>query len=75
LDRADIVVIGESYIEAPMIRDNALSTTVLAGLQGRKVANLGNSGYGPQQELAVLKRFGLPLRPKVVVWAFLRAMT
>ena len=34
------------------------------------MANLGNSGYGPQQELAVLKRFGLPLRPEVVVWAF-----
>lgn len=70
LDKADIVVIGDSYIEAPMIRDKALSTTVLAGLQGRTVANLGNSGYGPQQELAVLKRFGLPLRPEVVVWAF-----
>ncbi len=44
LDKADIVVIGDSYVEAPMIRDKALSTTVLAGLQGRTVANLGNSG-------------------------------
>ena len=70
LDRADIVVLGDSYIEAPMILDKALSTTVLGRLQGRPVANLGNSGYGPQQELAVLKRFGLPLRPEVVVWAF-----
>jgi hypothetical protein len=30
--------------------------------------NLGSSGYGPQQELAVLKRFGLSYQPRVVVW-------
>src|SRR5262249_25131700 len=32
--------------------------------------NLGVSGYGPQQELVVLKRFGLPRNPRLVVWQF-----
>lgn len=68
--QADIVVIGDSYIEAPMVADAALSTTLLSRLQGRTVANLGNSGYGPQQELGVLKRYGLALQPKTVIWAF-----
>ncbi|WP_447599085.1 alginate O-acetyltransferase AlgX-related protein [Nitrospira sp. Nam80] len=70
LSQADIVVIGDSYIEAPMTPDAALATTLLSQLQGKTVANLGNSGYGPQQELGVLKRFGLGLRPEAVVWAF-----
>ncbi len=47
-----------------------LMTTVLAHLTGRTVANLGLSAYGPQQELAVLKRYALALRPRVIVWAF-----
>ena len=29
---------------------------------------LGHSGYGPQQELVVLKRYGLRLHPRTVIW-------
>lgn len=67
---ADLVVIGDSYIEGYLTAEANLLTTILAKLQGKPVANLGHSGYGPQQELAVLKRFGLPLKPKTVIWAF-----
>jgi hypothetical protein len=70
MTQADIVVIGDSYVESPMTPDAALSTTILAKLSGLSVANLGNSGYGPPQELAVFKRFGLPLHPKTVIWTF-----
>lgn len=70
LYEADLVVIGDSYMEGYLTSEAKLITTVLSGLQGKSVANLGHSGYGPQQELAVLKRFGLPLKPKTVVWAF-----
>jgi lysophospholipase L1-like esterase len=35
---------------------------------GVPVANLGQSNYGPQQELAVLERYAVPLAPKVVLW-------
>jgi hypothetical protein len=70
MTEAEVVVIGDSYVEAAMTPDAALSTSILARLQGKTVANLGNSGYGPPQELAVLKRFGFPLNPKTVIWAF-----
>ncbi len=70
LRAADLVVIGDSYIEGYLTSEAKLITTILAELQGKRVANLGHSGYGPQQELAVLKRFGLPLKPKTVIWAF-----
>lgn len=70
LDSAEIVVIGDSYMEGYFTPVEQLITTRLSELQGKSVANLGHSGYGPQQELTVLRRFGLPLAPKTVIWAF-----
>jgi len=70
LDSAEIVVVGDSYMEGYFTPDEQLITTRLSDLQGKSVANLGHAGYGPQQELLVLQRFGFPLAPKVVVWAF-----
>jgi lysophospholipase L1-like esterase len=70
LTNADIAVIGDSYVESPMMPGSMLATTLLAGLTRKTVANLGQSGYGPQQELAVFKRYALPLHPKSVVWVF-----
>lgn len=69
LDAADIVVLGDSYIEGYMTPEARLATTLLSQLQGKVVANLGHSGYGPQQELVVLKRYGLSLHPQTVIWA------
>jgi lysophospholipase L1-like esterase len=66
--QADVVAIGDSFIEAA---EMARSQTLVAELSRRlgvTVVNLGQSGYGPQQELVVLKRYGAPLSPKVVVW-------
>ena len=68
LDAADIVVLGDSYIEGYMTPEAQLATTLLGQLQGKVVANLGHSGYGPQQELVVLKRYGLSLHPRTVIW-------
>jgi SGNH hydrolase-like domain, acetyltransferase AlgX len=67
---AEVVVIGDSYVEAAMTPDAALVTSVLARLQGKRVANLGSSGYGPPQELGVLKRYGFSFNPDTVIWAF-----
>ena len=66
--RADVVAIGDSFVEAA---EMAKSHTVVAELSrrlGGTVVNLGQSGYGPQQELIVLTRYGAPLAPKTVVW-------
>jgi hypothetical protein len=67
-DAADIAVIGDSFLEAG--RDAVLLPTLLERRLQVPVVNLGQSWYGPQQELIVLKRYAVPLRPKAVVWAF-----
>jgi len=70
LTSADIAVIGDSYVESQMFPNSVLATTRLAETTQKTVANLGRAGYGPQQELAVLKRYVLPLHPRFVVWVF-----
>jgi hypothetical protein len=70
LDHADIAVIGDSFVEGLTVPSKQLMTSVLAGLQGRVVANLGQSAWGPQEELAVLKRYALPLHPRTILWLF-----
>jgi SGNH hydrolase-like domain, acetyltransferase AlgX len=70
LRTADVVVVGDSFIEGWGVTAPDLMTARLASDLRRPVANLGQSWYGPQQELEVLRRYGLPLHPRVVVWAF-----
>ncbi len=70
LNSADTIVIGDSIVEGMTVSDAEVVTSVLEGLQGKTVANLAQYGYGPQQELAVLKRYGLRLHPRTVVWMF-----
>ncbi len=70
VEQADVVVVGDSFIEGLHVEAEELMTARLAKLLGRSVVNLGRTGYGPQQEWNVLRRFGVPLRPSVCVWAF-----
>jgi acetyltransferase AlgX (SGNH hydrolase-like protein) len=70
LEVADIVVIGDSFIEGWRVSAADLLTSQLAKQLSLTVANLGQSHYGPQQELELLRRYGLRLHPKVCVWAF-----
>jgi hypothetical protein len=70
LDRADVVIIGDSYVEGHYVDDSETAAVALEQLIGRSVANFGQSGYGTLQELEVLRQFGLPLRPRVVAWFF-----
>ncbi len=62
-------VIGDSFTEAPQV---PLEETFVSrvGMQlGAAVENLGASGYGPPQELDVLRAYGLsPTVPKWIVW-------
>lgn len=70
LTAADTVFVGDSMLEGMTVSNAEVVTSVLAKLSGKTVANLGQYGYGPQQEMIVLKRYGLPLRPRTVVWMF-----
>jgi hypothetical protein len=70
LKSADIVVVGDSFVEDITTPTAQLMTSLLARLQGKVVANLGQYGYGPLEEEPVLRRYGLPLQPRTVVWMF-----
>jgi hypothetical protein len=70
LDRADIALLGDSYIEGAYVSDEETAAVRLHELTGRAVADLGVSGYGTEQELKVLERYALPLEPRMVAWFF-----
>jgi hypothetical protein len=70
LTKADIAVLGDSFVESPPIASDQLVTSVLARLEGKVAANFGQIGYGPGQESAALHRYALVLHPSTVVWMF-----
>lgn len=67
---AGVIVLGDSFVEGPHVSDADVVTSQLERLLGRPVANLGRSGDGPQQELEVLRRYGVALHPQTCVWCF-----
>ena len=67
---ADVAVLGDSYMEGDLARYEELLTTQLGAMSGLDVVNLGLAGYGPQQELIVLRRYALGFEPDVVLWFF-----
>jgi len=68
--QAPIIMLGDSFAESGLVPAEDLATSRLARRLGIDVANLGQSGYGPQQELIVLQRYGLKLQPRIVLWLF-----
>lgn len=68
--RADVVLVGDSLVEAGLVPYAETIPAILERELGLVVSNLGCSGYGPQQEKIALERYGLPLKPKYVVWFF-----
>jgi hypothetical protein len=70
MDAADIVVIGDSFVEGWGVPADGLLTVEIERRLRRPVANVAQAWYGPQQELELLRRFGLPLHPSVCVWVF-----
>ncbi len=64
---ADIVVLGDSFVEGTLTDYSQIMTSVLGNLQNSTVANLGQSGYSTTTELVVLKRHGLSLDPSHIV--------
>jgi GDSL-like Lipase/Acylhydrolase family len=69
-DRTRVVVLGDSIAFGYGVADEQTFTHLLdIRNEGLEVVNLGVEGYGPGQELLVLRRDGLPLGPDVVVLA------
>lgn len=69
-ERCDIIVTGDSFVGQSPVQRDYYWATMAANKAGMSLYNLGVGGYGPQQELGVLKRHGLPKQPKIVLWAY-----
>jgi PAS domain S-box-containing protein len=67
---ADIVVLGDSYMDYGYKVSDTMPSRLEEKLSGLTVMNLGKSGYGPFQYLEVLKRFGLNYHPRYAIFAF-----
>jgi hypothetical protein len=70
LDRADVVFLGASFVEAMAVPDQQITTSLVARQTGTVVANFGQNAFSQQQDLIVLQRYALPLHPRVVIWMF-----
>ena len=68
--RADVVVVGDSMAFGWGVERSASWVYLLEqGLAGRRVITLGLPGTAPQQYYRYLEKFGVGLRPEVVVFA------
>ena len=69
-DRFDIAALGDSFTDAMTMAGDASWPARLEGVLGVPVQNYGTAGFGPQQELLVLKDYVARHRPRTVVLAF-----
>lgn len=69
LPRVDVALIGDSFTQGWCVpQEYALAGRVRRAIPA--TVNLGVSGSGPLNELAVLREYGSALRPRVVAWIY-----
>src|SRR6185503_6016845 len=59
LTSADVVCIGDSFTEAVELEVSETFAGIVGARAQMRVVNLGRGGYGPPQELIILKTYGL----------------
>lgn len=69
-DHFEIAALGDSFTDAMTMAGEASWPARLESLLGVPVQNYGTAGFGPQQELLVLKDYVAARRPRTVVLAF-----
>ena len=67
LDQCDILVLGDSFAEGSSVSDEHVWVRRLAERTGASVYNLGMSGYAPFHYHQSLERFGVAMKPKLVL--------
>jgi lysophospholipase L1-like esterase len=70
LEQVDVAAIGDSFVEAALLPSEEAVVKLLEQRLGGTAINLGQAAYGLKQELVVLERYALPLRPRLVLWFF-----
>jgi hypothetical protein len=66
----EVAALGDSFTDALTLPAELTWPRRLAGLLGASVRNYGTAGFGPGQELLVLKEYVLARRPRLVVVGF-----
>ena len=64
------VAVGDSFTFGVGVEQEYTWVYLLAKALGREIVNLGIPAQGPAQYTRVLKRYALPIRPKVVFYGF-----
>ena len=68
ITRAEVAFIGDSFTEAGNVPEKDTFVRLVGEKLGVTAVNLGREYYGPQQELAVLRRYALGYEPRSIVW-------
>ena len=63
----EILAIGDSFTWPTSVKPENSWPVRLGSLLGRSAYNLGRGGNGPYEYLQILKRYGLPKSPRIVV--------
>ena len=68
-DSLDYLLIGDSFTQGVCVtREKNIAGRLMN--KSRKVLNLGLNNTGPLNQLAILKEYAKPLKPKAVLWFF-----
>jgi hypothetical protein len=67
---SEVAALGDSFTDAMTLPGDLTWPARLAALLDVSVRNYGTAGFGPPQELLVLKEYALPRRPRLVVVGF-----
>jgi hypothetical protein len=66
------IALGDSFTFGMGVEHDSTWVTQLAKLTRKEIVNLGVPGWGPQQYTRALERFGVALKPKVVLYTLYR---
>jgi hypothetical protein len=68
-NKVDIILTGDSFTEGYSVHSNESISAILRQLDFN-VISIGKGGNGPLTELAALKEYAKPLKPKIVFWLY-----
>ena len=68
-NKVDIILTGDSFTEGYSVHSTESISAVLRKLNFN-VINIGKAGNGPLTELAAIKEYAEPLKPKIVLWLY-----
>jgi hypothetical protein len=68
-EETDVVLVGDSFVQGQCVPPG-MDVAGALRKRGYRAVNAGCGGNGPLLSLAALVEYGLPRKPKVVIWGF-----